>query len=76
MIYVHAADRRYRPGVGRRGRRRSGDRTILPDGRSGDDRVVSPVIGIVLIVTVTVVLAGVAGIFPLDTGEVDAAPAP
>lgn len=47
-----------------------------PDEPRHEGRAVSPVIGVVLMIAVTVVLAGVAGIFIFGTGVVDVSPAP
>ncbi|WP_254841268.1 type IV pilin [Natronomonas marina] len=46
------------------------------DDPNRDARAVSPVIGVILMVAVTVVLAGVAGVFVFETGVVDVSPAP
>lgn len=40
-----------------------------PDDLTGDDRAVSPVIGVILMVAITVILAAVIGTFVLDLGQ-------
>lgn len=50
--------------------------TVRRDGREAPDRGVSPVIGVILMVAITVVLAAVIATFVLDLGGTGGDPAP